>query len=196
MPARQEPEEIPEQFRVALAALRAATVRSEVVLEELPAPQRIAPHAVALGADVVVGGEELATGRLVLLHDPLGQDSWGGTLRLVTFVRAELEPEIAADPLLPGVGWAWLLETLRAHGLEPRAASGTVTRVASESFGDLAERPVQAEMEIRASWTPSGPEHLGDHLAAWCELLCTSAGLPPVPPGVTALPVRRGQRGG
>ena len=68
--------------------------------QEAPAPQRIAPFAPGVGADVVVGGEELATGRLVLLHDPAGQDAWGGHFRVVTFIRAALEPEIAADPLL------------------------------------------------------------------------------------------------
>jgi hypothetical protein len=194
MPARLEPDAAPELFRVALASLREAHVRPEVVLEEVPAPQRIAPYAAALGADVVVDGAELATGRLVLLHDPAGQDSWSGVFRLVTFVRADLEPEIAADPLLPGVGWAWLREAIEARGAGYRAASGTVTRVTSESFGDIAERAAQAEMEIRASWTPDGPD-VAEHLSAWCELLCTAAGLPPVPPGVTALPSRRGQRG-
>ena len=59
---------------------------------------------------------ELATGRLVLLHDPAGHEAWQGTFRVVTYVRAELEPEMASDPLLPGVGWAWLTEALDGHG--------------------------------------------------------------------------------
>jgi len=41
-------------------------------------------------------------------------------------------------------------------------------------------------VEIRASWTPVG-EDLEPHLAAWGELLCAAAGLPPLPPGVTPL---------
>jgi hypothetical protein len=45
-------------------------------------------------------------------------------------------------------------------------------------------------MEIRASWTPTGPD-LGIHLQAWTELLCTIAGLPPLPEGVVALPRQR-----
>jgi hypothetical protein len=209
-------------FRRAMKTLRTAVVRPEVVLTEAPAPQRIAPHAAALGAEVVVGGEDLATGRLVLLHDPAGQAAWAGTFRLVTFIRAALEPEIAADPMLPGVGWTWLLEALDARAARYTEASGTVTRIASESFGALADRPAQAEVEIRASWTPIGTtpigttpigttptgttptgttptgsdlvDHLDDHLGAWCELLCTTAGLPPVPPGVIALAARRGPR--
>ncbi len=190
----------PAQFRRVANALRTAVVRPEVVLTEAPAPQRIAPYAVAVGADVVVDGEELATGRLVLLHDPAGQDAWAGTFRVVTFIRAGLEPELAADPLLSGVGWTCLLEALGARSARYTAASGTVTRVASESFGALADRPSEAEFEIRASWTPVGParndlgDHVEDHLSAWCELLCTTAGLPPLPPGVVALPARRGPR--
>ena len=192
----------PVLFQRALKTLRTAVVRPEVVLTEAPAPQRIAPHAAALGAEVLVGGEELATGRLILLHDPAGQEAWAGNFRVVTFIRAELEPEIAADPLLPGVGWTWLLEALEARSARYTAASGTVTRVASESFGALADRPSQAEVEIRASWTPVGTtatgtdlvDHVDDHLTAWCEVLCTTAGLPPLPPGVIALAARRGQR--
>ena len=48
MVARREADEVPEEFSRALAAIRAATPRSEVVLEETPAPQRLAPYAVAL----------------------------------------------------------------------------------------------------------------------------------------------------
>ena len=181
MVARREADEVPEEFSRALAAIRAATPRSEVVLEETPAPQRLAPYAVALTADVVSPLDpdiEIGTGRLVLLHDPAGHEAWQGTFRLVTYVRAELEHEMAADPLLPGVGWAWLTESLDSHQAGFTAASGTVTRVASE------------QIEIRASWTPLD-DAFEAHLLAWCELLCTTAGLPPVAPGVVTLPTRR-----
>ncbi len=195
MAARRDVDEGPEQFRRAVAALRAATPRSEVVLEETPAPTRLAPHALAMTADVLVDDEELATGRLVLLHDPAGHEAWQGTFRLVTYVRADLEPEIAADPLLPGVGWAWLTEALAGHGASFLAESGTVTRVISESFGAMSVQSGSAQIEIRASWTPLD-DALGAHLLAWCELLCTNAGLPPMPAGVTALPTRRSQQPG
>ena len=188
---------MPEVFRRAAESLRAAPVRSEVVLEEAPAPQRLAPHSVAFTADVIVDGAELATGRLVLLHDPAGHDAWEGTFRLVSYVRAEMEPEIAGDPLLPGVGWAWLTEALDARGAAYVAPGGTVTRVTSESFGAMADHPPSAQIEVRASWTPavdSASPDLAAHLEGWCELLCTAAGLPPLSPGVVAIPPRRARR--
>lgn len=193
MVARREVDEVPAEFARALAALRAAAPRPEVVLEETPAPQRLAPHAVALTADVVSPHDretELGTGRLVLLHDPAGHEAWQGTFRLVTYVRAELEHEMASDPLLPGVGWAWLTEALDGHGATFTAASGTVTRVASESFGAIATEPASAQIEIRASWTPLDDDFAA-HLLAWCDLLCTTAGLPPAAAGVVPLPTRR-----
>ena len=193
MVARREADEVPEEFSRALAAIRAARPRSEVVLEETPAPQRLAPYSVALTADVVSPHDpdvEIGTGRLVLLHDPAGHEAWQGTFRLVTYVRAELEHEMAADPLLPGVGWAWLTESLDSHQAGFTAASGTVTRVASESFGAIAGEAASAQIEIRASWTPLD-DAFEAHLLAWCELLCTTAGLPPVAPGVVTLPTRR-----
>lgn len=175
-----------EPFQRALASLETAQLRPEIVIERVPAPARLAPYSVAVTAEVDVEGEELATGRFVVLHDPAGQEEWTGTFRLVTYVRAPLEPDIAGDPLFAEVGWAWLTEALTAHGASYVAASGTVTRVASEGFGGLADRPLAAEVEIRASWTPAD-EQLGAHLAAWGDLLCTVAGLPPASPDVAIL---------
>jgi hypothetical protein len=185
--------------------MRAATFRPEVLVEEMPAPQRIAPHAAALSADVTVDDVDVATGRLILLHDPDGNDAWGtvrglpGMFRLVAYARADIDVEHISDPLLGEVGWSWLLDALSAHGAEHVAAAGTVTRVATESYGGMADEDGTAQIEIRASWTPvrpkSGDLDIGPHTEAWGELLCTAAGLPPVPDGVTVIQSRRGQRG-
>jgi hypothetical protein len=83
----------PAAFTRAVSQLRTARLRPEVYVEEMPAPQRIAPFAAALSADVTVDGEEIGSGRLVLLHDPAGNDAWDGTFRCVSYVRAELDPE-------------------------------------------------------------------------------------------------------
>ncbi|QCX26617.1 DUF3000 domain-containing protein [Nocardioides jishulii] len=190
-------EEPPAAFLRALDQVRAATMRVEVAVEEMPAPQRIAPWATAITADVEVEEDEVGTGRLILLHDPQGNDTWQGTFRLVAYSRAEIDPELAIDPLLGEVGWTWLTDALTAHGATWRAASGTVTRVATEAFGGMVDEPTTAQLEIRASWTPDIDEDqtsLRAHVEAWGELLCTAVGLPPVPEGVAAFPQRRGQR--
>jgi hypothetical protein len=175
-------------------ALAAATWRPELAVEDIPAPQRIAPWSAALTADVLVGDDEVGNGRLVLLHDPAGNAAWEGTFRCVTFARADVDPEMVTDPLLARVGWSWLLDALEAHGAAYTAPSGTVTSVASESFGGMADSEPRAEVEVRASWTPllEDGDGLAAHLAAWAELLCTTAGLPPLPAGVVLMPSRRG----
>jgi hypothetical protein len=183
---------LPELFTRAVAGLRSVTPRPEILLEDLAAPQRLAPYAHALGGIVSRDGEEVATGRLVLLHDPDGHDAWQGTLRLVTYVTAELEPELAIDPLLPAVGWSWLTDALSVHQAAHTAIAGTVTQTISTRFGDLAGPPSAADLEIRASWTPLDDD-LATHLESWCALLASTAGLPP--PGVTALADRLAQRG-
>jgi len=189
----------PPEFRDAVASMRTATLRPEVFCEEMPAPQRIAPYAAALSADVTVDGTDVGTGRIILLHDPAGNDAWDGTFRCVAYCRAEVELDLITDPMLAAVGWTWLTEALTAHGAAYAAPSGTVTRVATESFGGMSDEPGTAQIEIRASWTPvgtaSGDLDLRPHTEAWGELLCTAAGLPPVPEGVTVIPSRRGQRG-
>jgi hypothetical protein len=183
-------------FNAALAALRNVQPRPEIVVVEAPAPARLAPYAVAITADVLASpnaDSELATGRFVLLYDPAGHQAWDGSFRCVTFARAELESEMETDPLLPEIGWSWLLESLAARGAAFVAPSGTVTRVASQSFGQLVDRPPNAEIEIRASWTPKGT--IDAHLEAWFDVLSTCAGLPPMPEGVSLISgARRGTR--
>ncbi len=189
---------MPPEFRAAVAAMRSAALRPEVLIEEMPAPQRIAPYAAALSADVTVDDTDIGTGRIILLHDPDGNDAWNGTFRCVAYVRCDIELDLVADPMLAQVGWTWLTDALAAHGATHVADSGTVTRVATESFGGMAEESGTAQIEIRASWTPVAGEHGVDitpHIEAWGELLCTASGLEPVPDGVAMMPSRRGQRG-
>ncbi len=190
MPAQNEIEVA--EFASAVEEVRAAVLRPEVVAHEMPAPQRIAPHSYAMTGDIVVGGDDLGEGRFVLLYDPAGNDAWQGTFRCVTFARADIDPEMAADPMLPAVGWSWLTESLTDHGAEMTVPSGSVTVVRSEGFGSMDQNGGDAQIEIRASWTPLTSKDA--HAGAWSNLLCTLAGLPPLAAGVTALPNRRGQR--
>lgn len=190
MRRRERTDEAPEEFRRAADGMLHVQVRPEVRLERMPAPRRLAPYTAALSAAVRRGDAELASGRFVLLHDPDGQPGWEGTFRVVVYVRADLDPEMAGDPLLPPVGWSWLTEALETRGAEHRAAGGTVTRVTSESFGEMVAEPSTSEVELRASWTPVD-EDIGRHVEAWCDVCTAAAGLPPAPPGVAALPSRR-----
>ena len=182
----------PEVFRAATATLLAALAeagRPGLALREVPAPRKLAPYAVAVAADVSRGDDQLASGRFIVLHDPAGQDGWRGDTRVVAFVSADVEAEMAADPSLAAVGWSWLTDSLRERGALHTAAGGTVTRTVSCRFGSLEEPDEASEVEIRASWTALPDAHgaldLGEHLHAWCDLLCATAGLPP--PGVSAL---------
>lgn len=178
--------------------MRAAQFRPEMRVEEPSPPKRLATHSYALSADVFAhdagtvadDAEEVSTGRLVLLHEPGGHEAWHGEFRLVTYIRASLEPEMGSDPLLLGVAWTWLTDALAGRSAAYTAASGTVTRVASESFGGMASQPATAEVEIRASWTPVEPA-LEAHALAWGDALTTAAGLLPLPAGVVAMPSRR-----
>jgi hypothetical protein len=176
--------EAPEAFTRAVAGLRVAAPRPEILLEEIAAPQKLAPYAFALSATVLRAGEEVAGGRLILLHDPAGHDAWQGNLRLVTLVTAEVDEDMAGDPLLAGVAWTWLTDALDQQGAAYTAIGGTITQTTSTRFGELAGPAPTADLEVRASWTPTSAG-LEAHLYGWCAMLASTAGLPP--PGVTAL---------
>jgi hypothetical protein len=201
--------QVPPDFMTALGTLRRAQCRNELRLEEIPAPSRLAPYAVALGAEVIeppgfaglVHGSAgaalaepepstLATGRFILLHDPNGSAVWEGTFRIVTYIRAQLEADIGNDSMLGSVAWDWLVEALDKNNTRYRAAGGTATRILSESYGTLGNREDSIDIELRASWTPESAD-VRAHLEAWSDMVCTFAGLPPLPEGVSPLPHRR-----
>jgi len=196
-------EEASATFSAAVADLRSCQdqvrqIRPELSFEEVPAPRTLAPFATAVGAAVRLDGAEVATGRFVLLYDPAGQRGWAGPLRVIVYIRAELEPEIAEDPMVGEVAWSWLTEALDARTAGYAEPSGTVTRVVTEGFGAKSEEPPATGFELRASWSPlTGDEALPEeegardglagHLAAWCGTMCAAAGLPPLAAGVSAL---------
>ena len=164
--------------------------------EDVPAPKRLAPYASAIAATIERDGADVAWGRLILLYDPDGQEGWDGAFRLVAYVRADVEPEIAADPLLGEVGWSWLSEALDAHVPGYAVPSGTVTRVITEGFGAKRDELPLTGFELRASWSPTGPGNHADdrdldtldlsaHISAWCDCMSAAAGLEP--PGTRAL---------
>ena len=184
-PRERDPSLAPSEFRDAVASLQATELRAEIRVEPIRPPQRLAPWSYAMAADVRgPDGTELCSGRLVLLYDPDGAEAWDGVLRLVAFASAELEPDIAGDPLLPEVGWSWLTEALAERKAAYLAAGGTVTQTTSTRFGDLHGPRTSVALELRGSWTARTTD-LGPHLLAFADLLCTAAGVPPE--GVTVL---------
>ena len=172
----------PADVQRTLAGLRAMSLRPEISYPEIPAPGRLAPFSVALSGEIINGSdEELGSGRFIVLHDPDGVDEWDGEFRVVSFVRAVVEQDLASDPMMTDVGWSWLDESLR--GVNYRCLGGTVTQTSSVSYADLASRVPEGIVEIRASWTPTDAD-LVPHAEAWAQLLAQACGLPPLPPGV------------
>lgn len=182
----------PATFRDAVTAMSTATVRSEIELGPIRPPQRLAPYTYALGAEVAQPETEIvpersegdAFGRLILLYDPEGSEAWDGTMRLVAYIQADLDPQEALDPLLAEVAWSWLAEALESRTEAVTALGGTVTATTSVRYGDIVGPARAHQLELRASWTATTPE-LDAHVHAFCTVLEHAAGLPPV--GVTDL---------
>ena len=167
-------------FAQAEEMLRAVTFRDDLEVREIPAPGGLAPYSFALAAEVRPDGDgesAYGSGRFVMLFDPSSPEAWDGAWRIVCFAHAPLEPEIGTDPLLADVAWSWLTDALRSRGAEYHSGSGTATKTLSKGFGTLAGEGDGAQIELRASWSPSGA--VAGHVEAWAELVCMLAGLPP-----------------
>ena len=176
--------------------MRAAVLRPEVLCEEMPAPQRIAPYAAALSADVTVDGERhrhragssccttppaTTPGRAPSAAWPTAAARssssssptrcWPRSAGPGSSRRSPPTAPSTSPPPAPSPGWP-----PRASAAWPRTAAPPRSRSAPR--GRRSTRPAS-----RA------------HVEAWGELLCTAAGLEPVPDGVAVMPSRRGQRG-
>ena len=179
----------PGLFGPVLEQLALAEVRSELSLEQIPAPKNLAEDAIAFTADMTTAtkGEhtDLGTGRFVLLHQPTTQDQWGGNFRIIAFAKSPLETFIGADEMISEVAWSWLTDALANRGATVSHTAGTATRVISTGFGSLSGQSDHAELELRASWTPIDNFH--HHLEAWQDLICMMSGFPLLPANTTAL---------
>jgi Protein of unknown function (DUF3000) len=197
-----------DEFRRAVTEVERAMaewrlLRPDLRVDAETPPRRLAPFAYAVAAAASATpsdpDDEIGWGRFVLLFDAAGQAGWDGKYRIIGYVRAELEPDIGADPLINEVGWSWLIEALDSRTTGYRNISGTVTTVVTQGFGGKQDEPTSTGFELRASWSPGvtgeTPSALGEHLAAWCDVVCVAAGLPPLAPGVAAFrPPRRRPR--
>ena len=183
---------LPVSFAAAVHDLSCFIWDRRIHVFEREPPTQIAPYAAAIDAEIIADDEDVGTGRLILLHNPRGDETWGGEFRCVTFAQADVTPEMVHDPFLAYVGWSWLTDALDARGARYTAESGTITTTASTPFGAKQQEEQRSQIEIRASWTPLiGADHsLSVHLDAWQDLLCEIAGIPPDGSTVVALPPR------
>lgn len=185
MPVHQFPAAA-RAFSTAIEEMTRAPLRPEVHWTSIPAPGRMAPHTWAANGEVILHDEEVASGRLVVLHDPAGEEAWKGEYRMVVLVQAQLEPEFAIEAMLGDVAWSWVTESLELFDAESRELGCTATRVVSQSYGALAGRPSTVDVEMRVSWTPTSSD-LSPHFAAWTAMLAAAGGLPPAPAQVAPL---------
>jgi hypothetical protein len=184
----------PQEFLDAVASADAASLRSELRVFETAAPEGLAPFQRAWAADVkpqhASSDNEYGTGRLVFLYDPSAPEAWESPYRMVVFAQAPIEPLMGQDEFLPNVAWSWLIDALDSSGASYFHAAGTTTSVVSTGFGEMESEGSGAQVEVRASWSPTTHD-IGPHLEAWSEFVCMLAGFPPAHEGVATLPPSR-----
>ncbi|MFM6963916.1 MAG: DUF3000 family protein [Micrococcales bacterium] len=170
-------------------SLRMAFQRSELDIQQIPAPKEIAESSIAFAASVRTEKDHehtaAGTGRFVLFWSPEPQENWTTRFRIVIYARSPLETDIGDQEDSAELTWAWLLDALKFSGSAHSALAGTTTRIISTGHGDLASEKQHAEIELRASWSPHGAE-MGQHFEAWQNLICSMSDLN-LAPGVEKL---------
>ena len=157
--------------------------REELQVVAAPAPKKLAPYGISLLGEID-SNRYFADSRIVILYNPEGDPAWNSSVRIIIFIKADIEAELADDPLILQIGWQWLQESLANSGASAMEISGTVTRTSAKGFGAIDEES-PSTIEIRASWSPTEISQLEKHIEAWGNLVCTAAGLDPE--GITSI---------
>lgn len=182
------------EFKLVAKSLSSALTRAELGVVQIDSPKNLATDAIAFAANIETAATgahgDLGTGRFILLHEPVEQEQWGGRFRIVCFAKSPLETDLGSDDQMSEVSWDWLTEALNRHGAKYDHEAGTATRIISSGFGSLSGQSDHAELEMRASWSPT-TDDMAPHLEAWQDLVCIMSGFPPAIEGVTALNVSR-----
>jgi len=179
----------PAQFAAAALSLGEPLLREELISEQIPAPEKIAPWALAFAAQAPNPADtpmNRGVGRIVFLYDPEQHETWGSNMRVIAYGKSPLENDLGVEEDVAHFWWEELMRTLKSHGAKFSHEAGTVTKMTSTGMGSLANDPSASEVEIRASWSPQHDE-LGPHLAAWQDLIAAMAGFGIEGAGVTRI---------
>lgn len=179
------------EFRLALENLKSSSIRDELIVEQIDAPKNLATYSIAFSASIAAPATQdvstdMGTGRFVLLWEPSEPEAWFSRFRVICFAKSPLETNIGADELISDVAWEWLTEALANRQAAHVAAAGTATRIISSGYGSLEGQSDHAELEVRASWSPTSANVVA-HLEAWQDLVCIMSGFPHLPTGVISL---------
>jgi hypothetical protein len=183
----------PAQFAAAALSLTEPALRSELETSQIPAPDRIAPWALAFAAQAPNPADtpmNRGVGRVVFLHDPEQFDVWGSNMRVIAYGKSPLENDMGVEEDVAHYWWSELMRALNTHGATFTNEAGTVTKMSSTGMGSLANDPNSSEVEIRASWSPTDDD-LGKHFAAWQDIIAAMAGFGMDGEGVTRLIVNK-----
>ena len=183
----------PAQFAAAALSLTEPALRSELETTQIPAPDRIAPWALAFAAQAPNPADtpmNRGVGRVVFLHDPEQFDVWGSNMRVIAYGKSPLENDMGVEEDVAHYWWSELMRALNTHGATFTNEAGTVTKMSSTGMGSLANDPNSSEVEIRASWSPTDDD-LGKHFAAWQDIIASMAGFGMDGEGVTRLIVNK-----
>ena len=170
--------EVPAQFAAATMGINADLMRPELETHQIPAPEKIAPNALAFSTHKPNPAEtpnNRAAGRIVFLHDPEEFETWGSNMRVIAYGKSPLETDVADQGDYAQYWWGTLELALKTHGARYINGAGTITKMISTGVGSLEGEPVHSEVELRASWSPVDDD-LAPHFAAWQNLIAEMAG--------------------
>jgi hypothetical protein len=173
---------LPPAFVEILESLQDANKSSSIRLIECDPPKKLSKCSVGIEGYL---DPDIATGRFVVLYDPLKNELWGGDTRVMTYTEADLNADMYKKCDYADQIWAHYLKELERIGAA--SATSTITVTSDHYYGDIealdlglpsvgACRESSQGIEIRASWTASSRSLLKD-LQVWEKMMLQIAGV-------------------
>ncbi len=172
------PDNIPSEFATAAIGLANPKLRTELDTQQIDAPEKIAPFALAFATQVPNRAEtpmNRGVGRIVFIYDESQFETWGSNMRVIAYAKSPYENEMALEDDYANFCWGLLTRSLTNNEVSFSHEAGTVTKMTATGMGSLSDEKVGSEVELRASWSPTDKD-LAKHFAAWQDLVAGLAG--------------------
>lgn len=165
-----------------MESLQDANKTSSIRLVECEPPKKLAKHSVGIEGYL---DPDIATGRFVVLYDPLKRDLWGDSTRILAYTEADLDTKMYKQCDYASQIWAHYLKELEK--IKAHHATSTITVTSDNYYGDIgaldlgvpsigSTQEASHGIEIRASWTAASTSVLTD-LQVWEKMMLQIAGV-------------------
>lgn len=179
---------VPEEFATILRSLRGADKFCSANLVETEAPKKMAKYAISIDGSI----PERASARFTVIYDPSKEKSWGGRVRVITYIEADILKDFKPSQReFSEKLWSTYEKELKKAGAFNAGASFSIST--DYYYGEdinpqkaLLKDTETTTFEMRVSWTIDELD-LTKHIRVWDRMIFNACSIKYEPVPVLAI---------